>query len=360
MEYNANGTSLGVNLYGKRIDEILERFAIGADNQWHSYFLQQNHEGSVTHLTDASGSVIEKYRYDAFGVPTIYAPDWSVRSFTSYDNRFLFTGREYAATYRSTSTGLNFYEYRARAYNPILGRFMSEDPKLFGAGDYNLFRYCHNDPEDMTDPMGLEINWAGNGPQDPEHHDAVAMYAETRDYNKSMAQAQWQGSDLLRGTSGAIGIGTAGYLMSQSMNVKLWADPKVHNEKTPTVTKTDGMFGPVQVPALTRPSVDPDTISERGSDGTIRVSQRVAIDTRIGSSANERQRQLEMSNQRALVNWVYGRGTAEVRSAMAGMQIHTSIEAERAVYNATVQSLRQFMAERAFQVDSPQGEHVQY
>ena len=33
---------------------------------------------------------------------------------------------------------------------------MSEDPKLFDAGDYNLFRYCHNDPLDLTDPMGLE------------------------------------------------------------------------------------------------------------------------------------------------------------------------------------------------------------
>jgi hypothetical protein len=33
---------------------------------------------------------------------------------------------------------------------------MSEDPKLFDAGDYNLFRYCHNDPIDFTDPMGLE------------------------------------------------------------------------------------------------------------------------------------------------------------------------------------------------------------
>ena len=34
---------------------------------------------------------------------------------------------------------------------------MSEDPKLFDAGDYNLFRYCHNDPEDLTDPMGLGV-----------------------------------------------------------------------------------------------------------------------------------------------------------------------------------------------------------
>jgi len=33
---------------------------------------------------------------------------------------------------------------------------MSEDPKLFDTGDYNLFRYCHNDPVDMTDPMGTD------------------------------------------------------------------------------------------------------------------------------------------------------------------------------------------------------------
>ncbi len=47
---------------------------------------------------------------------------------------------------------------------------MSEDPKLFDAGDYNLFRYCHNDPIDFTDPMGLapiEV---------PEDVDAVSRY----------------------------------------------------------------------------------------------------------------------------------------------------------------------------------------
>src|SRR5207244_11477172 len=97
------------------------------------------------------------YRYDAFGAPTIYAPTWIVRTSTIYDNRFLFTGREYAATYRSTYNvpAFNFYEYRARAYNATLGRFMSEDTKLFDAGDYDLFRYCHNDPINLTDPMGL-------------------------------------------------------------------------------------------------------------------------------------------------------------------------------------------------------------
>ena len=38
---------------------------------------------------------------------------------------------------------------------------MSEDPKLFDAGDYNLFRYCHNDPIDNVDPMGLASEATG-------------------------------------------------------------------------------------------------------------------------------------------------------------------------------------------------------
>jgi RHS repeat-associated protein len=166
LEDDASGASAGVNLYGKGIDELLERVAVGSDGNWYGYYPQQNHEGSVTLLTDTSGNVIERYRYDAFGAPTIYTSTWATRSATIYDNRFLFTGREYAATYRSTYTtpAFNFYEYRARAYNPQLGRFMSEDPKLFNAGDYNLFRYCHNDPIDFTDPMGLQDTALPPGP----------------------------------------------------------------------------------------------------------------------------------------------------------------------------------------------------
>ena len=166
LEYDASGSPVGFNLYGKGIDEILERGAYGSDNQWHWYFFQQNHEGSVTHLIDASGNVIERYRYDVFGAPTIYDGNWNVRQFTAYDNRFLFTGREYAATYRSiyNAQSFTFYEYRARAYNPALGRFMSEDPKLFDAGDYNLFRYCHNDPIDNVDPMGTQTDTQQNEP----------------------------------------------------------------------------------------------------------------------------------------------------------------------------------------------------
>src|SRR2546423_4987868 len=42
-------------------------------------------------------------------------------------------------------------------YQPELGRFMQPDPKEFGAGDYNLYRYCHNDPVNKSDPFGFEF-----------------------------------------------------------------------------------------------------------------------------------------------------------------------------------------------------------
>ncbi len=142
-------------------------------------YYQQDHEGSVTHLLNTSGNVIESYKYDAFGLPTIYDGDGTQLSSSAYSNRFLFTGREYANLF-------GFYEYRARAYHPTLGRFMSEDPKLFDAGDYNLFRYCHNDPLDFTDPMGLEL--------DTSHLDAQE-WKTTRAY---LMQSRTYGNLILR------------------------------------------------------------------------------------------------------------------------------------------------------------------
>jgi RHS repeat-associated protein len=76
-------------------------------------------------LTDDNGNVIEQYRYDAFGAPTYYNGLGVQIGRPNYDNRFLFTGREFLGVW---------YEYRARAYHPGLGRFTSEDPKLFEAG----------------------------------------------------------------------------------------------------------------------------------------------------------------------------------------------------------------------------------
>jgi RHS repeat-associated protein len=174
----------GWNVYGKGVDEILERGGGGVDDIWHWVFYNQDAEGSVTHLTDATGAVVEKYKYDAFGVPIIYNGAGAQITQSFYYNRFLFTGREYVETF-------GIYEYRARAYHPKLGRFTSEDPKLFDGGDYNLFRYCHNDPLDLTDPMGLNPATGADEMLDrrsPERLSATeAQWQRAKEFDRSNA-----------------------------------------------------------------------------------------------------------------------------------------------------------------------------
>jgi RHS repeat-associated protein len=112
---------------------------------------------------------LEQYEYDASGQPYFY--DANGNSIGVYDaqgrwagyslfgNRFLFTGREWLGE-------VKLYDYRNRMYQPELGRFLQPDPKEFEAGDYNLYRYCHNDPINKSDPTGLAYvsgltSWGG-------------------------------------------------------------------------------------------------------------------------------------------------------------------------------------------------------
>jgi uncharacterized protein RhaS with RHS repeats len=73
-------------------------------------------------------------------------------------------------------TDLRLYDYRNRMYQPELGRFLQPDPKEFGADDYNLYRYCHNDPVNRNDPMGLTFTDAP-----PVEVDSIpGQFGETR------------------------------------------------------------------------------------------------------------------------------------------------------------------------------------
>ena len=240
LEYDNTGALVARNVYGKGIDEILMRTDY-TFNPVMTYYLQQDHEGSVIHVTDTSGTLMERYRYDVYGAPTIYPPSATATPIpaSAVSNRFLFTGREYAGAF-------GFYEYRARAYHPGLGRFTSEDPKLFDAGDYNLYRYCHNDPEDMTDPMGLvpvEVD---------AETDALAHQADMKNL------AAFQGSLRLGGYFGRYEYATS--VFQNSAGVKSLSE-----------TRTDHLSSqvrPPRPPAGTRSLVENHNHTDNNNDAT--------------------------------------------------------------------------------------------
>jgi RHS repeat-associated protein len=68
------------------------------------------------------------------------------------DEAFAYTGRLFDKT-----TGLQ--NNLNRWYSPSVGRWMSEDPVGFEAGDANLYRYVGNSPTNYNDPEGFYAWW---------------------------------------------------------------------------------------------------------------------------------------------------------------------------------------------------------
>jgi RHS repeat-associated protein len=134
-ETNSSGAVVARYTQGVKIDEPLAMLRSGATNYYEADGLE-----SVTSLSNAAGALAQTYTFDSFGNQTA--------SSGSLTNPFRFTAREFDA-----ETGLQFS--RARYYDPNAGRFISEDPTGFSAGN-NFYQYVLNDPLNSIDPLGLD------------------------------------------------------------------------------------------------------------------------------------------------------------------------------------------------------------
>ncbi len=134
IDLNADWSVATTYLNGLGIDNHLRQTSATTGV---SYF-HANHLGSTAALTDQSGAVVEQLSYDSFG-----------NNGGSTRTRFTYTGRE-----RDSDTGMLYY--RARFYDPQLGRFISEDPIGLADG-INSYAYAKNSPPNGTDPLGLYV-----------------------------------------------------------------------------------------------------------------------------------------------------------------------------------------------------------
>lgn len=139
QELDENNQIIAAYVHGPSIDE-----PILLEKNGQKYYYISDGLGSITALVDASGNIVQTYRFDSFGN--------IINSSGTISQPFTYTGREY-----DQETGL--YYYRARYMDPKSGRFLQEDP-IF---DENLYSYCANNPLNYVDPFGLRHGGVRSG-----------------------------------------------------------------------------------------------------------------------------------------------------------------------------------------------------
>ena len=112
-----------------------------SDTSYH-YFIK-DHQGNVRVVADEDGNVEEVNDYYPFGGLMSTSSRQSVQPYK-------YNGKEL-----ETAGGLNWYDYGARRYDSVLGRWNGVDPLCEDYYSETPYGYCGNNPVNYVDPNGL-------------------------------------------------------------------------------------------------------------------------------------------------------------------------------------------------------------
>ncbi|MEX2247857.1 MAG: RHS repeat-associated core domain-containing protein [Dehalococcoidia bacterium] len=104
------------------------------------HYLLADHLGGTTTVLDASGGVVASRRYWPFGMERELSGDQRI------------TDKWFTGQRDEDFDGLGLYNYNARMYSTLTGRFLSADPLT--ADGLNRYSYVGNNPMGYTDPSG--------------------------------------------------------------------------------------------------------------------------------------------------------------------------------------------------------------
>ena len=110
-----------------------------SDKKYHYYL--QDHQGNNRVVADKDGNVEETNHYYPFG--GVFASSQNVQPYK-------YNGKEL-----DTKKGLNWYDYGAREYDAVLGRFTTMDPMAEKYYAVSPYTYCVNNPIKFVDPTGM-------------------------------------------------------------------------------------------------------------------------------------------------------------------------------------------------------------
>ena len=211
MTMNDNGYGVHMNRYylggvyekdentGDSITQRAERLFLGGtaydapmvlvkspdvnEGVWTPFNIGRDVQGSITEVLTADGEIVERFRYDPWGVQlaevaidtcgveavdslevildpvmvdTLAVPEpWQMAGLSVYVGSHGYTGHEHIY-------GLGLINCNARLYDPAIGRFLAPDPLIqdpASTQNFNRYSYCLNNPLKYTDPEGEFFTW---------------------------------------------------------------------------------------------------------------------------------------------------------------------------------------------------------
>ena len=121
-------------------------------SSWKLCNVLRDNLGSITHVTDYEGNLLQELSYDAWG--RLRNPETQV-VYTYGEEPTLYLGRGYTGHEHLTEFGL--VNMNARLYDPATSRFLSPDPYVQTpeqGQNFNRYSYCMNNPLKYTDRNG--------------------------------------------------------------------------------------------------------------------------------------------------------------------------------------------------------------
>ena len=134
-QFGAAGSSISHFAYGVG---LVSQITAGIAN-----FYDFDIRGSTAGITNAAGAYVNSYAYAPFGTTLTANPGLATP--------FQFVGRWGVETLGS---GVDLMGLRA--YDPLIGQFVADDPLHFDGGDVDLRRYAGNNVITRIDPVGTD------------------------------------------------------------------------------------------------------------------------------------------------------------------------------------------------------------
>ena len=194
---SSSGTIMHEYFDGESLDQVFADQSSVSGVLWPL----EDRAGAARDILSTAGTVVDHRLMNSFG--TVASQTNSAIKYEQFFSGLLW------------DTDSQLYYARARWYEPVSGKFLSEDPLGFDGGDNNLSRYSANDPVNNVDRSGL--SWLSHG------LDQVGnAFADVGDFFGD----QWDNGNIQKGllvagtlaSGGVLGFGLAsGSLLGTSL-----------------------------------------------------------------------------------------------------------------------------------------------